>query len=165
MKLIHYSSKEISSLEFREYDPIPPIMKPNGLWFSVEELPDADSVTWKEWCESENFRIENLSFPYEIILNDNASILHLKSEGEIFQFNKHYRFSAGNYDSPLHAYMVNWVEVKKEYQGIIIAPYQWDCRLSPTCIWYYGWDCASGCIWDITCIKYFLLLKTKEKEK
>jgi len=37
--------------------------------------------------------------------------------------------------------------VSKEYDGIEIAPYQWDARLS--LIWYYGWDVASGCIWNL----------------
>ena len=28
--------------------------------------------------------------------------------------------------------------------------------------WYYGWDCASGCIWDVSCIEEFKLRKNDE---
>ena len=43
--------------------------------------------------------------------------------------------------------------------GIIISPYQWDCRLALESGWYYGWDCSSGCIWDISCIQDFIFLE------
>lgn len=41
---------------------------------------------------------------------------------------------------------IDWLRVKTQYGGIEIAPYQWKRRLSS--FWYYGWDCASGAIWD-----------------
>ncbi len=53
-------------------------------------------------------------------------------------------------------YQLEWDKVKDKYQGIIIAPYQWECRLALETCWYYGWDCASGCIWDLDCIKEFI---------
>lgn len=33
-----------------------------------------------------------------------------------------------------------------------ITPYCWPARMDPDLIWYYGWDCASGCIWDASTI-------------
>jgi hypothetical protein len=41
---------------------------------------------------------------------------------------------------------IDWQRVAEQHQGIIITPYQWECRYSID--WYYIWDCASGCIWD-----------------
>lgn len=45
--------------------------------------------------------------------------------------------------------MISWKKVRKNYDGIIIAPYQWDCRNASETTWYYPWDCASGCIWNL----------------
>jgi hypothetical protein len=28
----------------------------------------------------------------------------------------------------------------------------WECRLDPAAAWYYGWDCASGCVWNLEVI-------------
>lgn len=48
---------------------------------------------------------------------------------------------------------IDWVKVKPLYDGIIITPYQWRCRLDPDIFWYYSWDCASGCIWNLETIE------------
>jgi hypothetical protein len=45
-----------------------------------------------------------------------------------------------------HDYDIDWERLAKEYDGVEIAPYQWQRRLSDQ-RWYYSWDCASGCIW------------------
>ena len=43
------------------------------------------------------------------------------------------------------------VMLDRRVDGIIIAPYQWYCRM--TVDWYYTWDCASGCIWNLDAIE------------
>lgn len=35
-------------------------------------------------------------------------------------------------------------------------------RLDNRCTWYYGWDCASGCIWDKDAIEHYYLIKEQE---
>jgi hypothetical protein len=47
--------------------------------------------------------------------------------------------------------IINWNWVMGIYKGIIINPYLYERRY--TYLWYNGWDCASGCIWDTNCIK------------
>lgn len=42
---------------------------------------------------------------------------------------------------------IDWKAVAKEYDGIEIDPYQYERRFSEGFLWYYGWDCASGCVW------------------
>lgn len=49
----------------------------------------------------------------------------------------------------------DWIDVASRYSGIEIAPYQWKRRIHPSTFWYYTWDCASGCIWDLSAIKKF----------
>lgn len=41
--------------------------------------------------------------------------------------------------------------VAKDYDGIEIAPYQESLRYDLE--WYYGWDVASGCIWNFEGIR------------
>ncbi len=43
---------------------------------------------------------------------------------------------------------VLWSGLAKDYAGIIIAPYLYQRRLDGNANWYYGYDCACGCIWD-----------------
>jgi hypothetical protein len=163
MKIIHYTDRPIESLELRDYgqEQVAWHAKPNGLWFSVEGL--IDDYNWKEWCESEKFRVECLVYPYEIILHEKAKILHLKNKEELIEFTQTYILKTGCLDAEFDTYQLKWDEVKKLYQGIIIAPYQWECRLALESSWYYGWDCASGCIWDIKCIESFNLYEENKR--
>ncbi len=156
MKLIHYTSDEFK-LEPLKYDQsdLHWQAKPNGLWFSVEGDYD-----WKWWCEGEEFRLYNLKVCYELELKKDAKILYLETPEEILDLAKQYPFLNKVWDGD-RTYEIDWNKVKEKYQGIIIAPYQWSCRLNPDCNWYYGWDCASGCIWDISCIEEFKLMERK----
>ncbi len=160
MRLIHYSKNPIGCLENREYSQkdLNWQAKPNGLWLSVEGCKGTNNYNWKQWCESEGFNLSCLAICYEVILHENANIIHLKSAKEIFEFSKFYPLKTRHWDAEWDTYQLQWDEVKEKHQGIIIAPYQWECRLALETCWYYGWDCASGCIWDINCIKEFKML-------
>jgi hypothetical protein len=161
MNLIHYT-KEKFSLEPGEYpqSELSWNAKPNGLWVSVEGPYD-----WKWWCESVGFNLYDLAVSYEITLKENAKILFLDTEAEIFGMAKKYPYEIENFNSYLDTYQLNWNEIKKEYQGIIIPQYFWACRMSLYSCWYYGWDCASGCIWDLSCIEEFKLKENMENIK
>ena len=138
MQLIHYSKNIIESLDDRPYpqEHMRCHAKPNGFWFSVEEEGLKDG--WKEWCKAEDFRVEHLRYSYQLILKHSAKILHLKTPEEIFEFTKKYAASSRSYDEEYDNNELKWDEIRKEYQGIIISPYQWDCRLSLESQWYYG---------------------------
>jgi hypothetical protein len=124
--------------------------KPVGLWFSVQGVYD-----WNWWCRAEDFSVENLTYEYKIKLNKNANIVHLSDPEMIYYFTNKYLLKTRDWDAEWDTYQLQWDEVKKDYQGIIISPYQWDCRMDLKSSWYYGWDCASGCIWDLNCIESF----------
>lgn len=160
IKLIHYTNEEFE-LESWEYlqSELHWQAKPNGLWVSVEGENLGEG--WKEWCEGEPFRLENLVVSYEVILKEDANILHLKTAQEIFEFTKQFPLKTRDWDAEWDTYQLQWDGVKKKYQGIIISPYQWQCRMDPKTCWYYGWDCSSGCIWDLTCIEEFKLIEEK----
>jgi hypothetical protein len=152
------------------------LFKPYGFWFSVEHY--ADDHNWKDWCEEAEFCLESLKLRYLINLKKEAQILVLSNPEELMEFSINYASNEStdfckfrkeqyskyssllkedsilrNMDKP-YVYQINWKEVQDKYDGIIITPYQWSCRLmNPTTSWYYGWDCASGCIWNTKCIE------------
>lgn len=140
MKLIHYSEKPWLFDHHKRYDQRgKDVMKPRGLWVSVEGEHD-----WVEWCKAENFRLHALQFQSEIVLRSDHDIMVIDSVELLDAFTKKYVMK--DYPFP-GARMVYWPRVERDCGGVIIAPYQWDRRME--CMWYYGWDCASGCIWDL----------------
>jgi hypothetical protein len=82
---------------------------------------------------------------YTVTLSPTANILHVKSKKALENFARNFFLDSPYYPS------IDWNKVAEEYQGIIIAPYRWEHRLDM--MWYYGWDCASGCIWDSKAIE------------
>jgi hypothetical protein len=143
MRLIHYSKTPVNALR-----PVSPDVEPNGkpvgLWVSVEGESD-----WKEWCEAEQFHLDALAFAHEVTLKPDAKILIVPTafDLDVFTeaFSKPCEWSSSRRE-------IDWLGVAELYQGIVIAPYQWSRRLAEHTFWYYGWDCASGCIWDINAI-------------
>lgn len=155
MQLIHYSHAVVELNKSEVYEEEKKwLAKPDGLWFSVKGKCD-----WKWWCEGENYRTENLAVAHEIKLKSDAKILYLNNEEELFAFTRQYRKPSRIFDNETDTYEIKWSEIKKLYQGIIIPNYLWDCRLALESSWYYGWDCASGCIWDLSCIESFKVIQ------
>lgn len=132
------------------YDQINPWFKPRGLWITPEN--SNDDQTWSSWCQSENFEIDRLKYRYEIELNDSPNILMLKSPEEIADFSHSWMKAAYRISD---YFAIPWNEVKEKYDGLIITPYQWSMRHNMDAPWYYSWDCASGCIWNLDAIKSF----------
>ena len=50
-----------------------------------------------------------------------------------------------------------WEDIKQTYSGIIITPHIYERHLTLAYGWYNLWDCASGCIWDISAIESITL--------
>ena len=145
MNLIHYSKNPKIELEVGyRYSSNIGLGKPSGLWVS----DDDEEPNWKSWALAEDFNLPELKYCYRIELCKNANILKLTTQNAIRRFT--YKF--GNVNHPIEKYLdIDWNKVRTIYQGIIITPYQW--KLRHTFLWYYGWDCASGCIWDISTVK------------
>ena len=115
--------------------------KPRGFWLSVDGEHD-----WEWWCNAESFALETFVYHYRIFLKPDANILFLRS-AIIYDFTIEHR--SAREDLGRLGY-IEWKPVMERYQGLVIAPYQWGCRLDPLTFWYYGWDCASGCIWGMS---------------
>lgn len=125
--------------------------KPSGLWVSCEK-PDEDPAAgdgWLRWCQSEEFHLDRLRHRTVVTLHAGANVLRLNSDDAILDFGQIYgrrRFGRNGF-----AY-IDWQGVAEHYQGILIYPYSWALRFDMRTFWYYTWDCASGCIWDVSCI-------------
>ena len=158
-RLMHYQAKPITFDRARVYEQVEKRAshtKPRGFWVSVEGEDD-----WPSWCRAEEVYQEAFGAAHEVRLADTANIRLVTSVDEIDQF--HNEFAAPTdfdirYRYGIDHWVINWPAVVGEYDGIIIAPYLWDRRLDGGCDWYYTWDCASGCIWNLAAIESVTLL-------
>jgi hypothetical protein len=117
--------------------------KPRGFWISVDGADD-----WNSWCESENYGIGSIR--HRVVLASDANILYCRDALDLDCFTEIYGIEILRYSWRRIA--IEWQRVADDYQGLVIAPYVWDRRLHDGYNWYYGWDCASGCIWDAAAI-------------
>lgn len=115
-------------------------LKPNGLWITPEDT----ERNWKDWCEAEDFRRERLSHVHDVSFKANAKLCRIETPEQLVAFDKEY---SGQVAGIPRFHWIHWNRVAEKFDGILISPYQWNFRLSHM-RWYYGWDCASGCIWN-----------------
>lgn len=144
MTLTHFSDACVI-VPYSENQIDEPDMKPAGLWVSVDGPDD-----WPTFCNETDGAVRLGAIAHEITLCEKGNVLTLKSVADIFAFTVCFG-SAPVWSESRN--MIRWDKVAQNFQGIIITPYQWDCRLDPRTWWYYTWDCASGCIWDHTAIQ------------
>lgn len=155
MRLIHFSRtgalnfsrspiQQIPSYrgEWTEHD------KPTGFWVSDEDA----ETSWSEWCASENYADLSKQPAYEVVLIENHNVLMIESVEALDAFAERFGALSDPYGFGRDRYIIQWDRVAKEYDGIIITPYQWSRRLHHESMWYYGWDCASGCIWNFNAV-------------
>lgn len=132
--------------------------KPVGMWVSVDGEMD-----WKQWCEESEFHLERLRYEHRIHIKRYANILVLTTPEDLLAFTKEYRMDHQLVDG--YEMNINWVRVMGDYDGIVIVPYQWELRLDDRTAWYYGWDCASGCIWNPEAIERIEHMNPPEQEE
>lgn len=150
MILKHFSAQPIPQIIPKYHTENNGVHKPTGFWVSVGD-------SWKQWCESEDWGLDGLRYEYTVRLKKDANILYISTPKQIDDFTKEYSFVP--YPNIKDYLSINWEAVYDKYQGIIIAPYIHERRLTSHTHWYYGWDCASGCIWDTSAIEYIKLLE------
>lgn len=137
LKLSHFSGERIRAVQPREPQGRR-ADKPVGLWVSVDGEDD-----WEQWCIAENFGLPRLAIRHRVTLAPDANILHIDSVAGLDDLTRRY----GSRQS--YSVSIDWKTIGALHDGIIIAPYQYARRLDGAASsWYYGWDCASGCIWQ-----------------
>lgn len=140
-------------------------MKPCGLWYGFDG-------SWAKWCAGNKFK-SGKRF-YEVGL-DTSRILKIENINQFEAFEKEYVCDSifdrifkemGVKVSTINPFMarafgpsaIDWPRLKTQYAGIEINPWMHTKHLES--IWYYGWDCASGVVWDVSAINHFQLFAT-----
>jgi hypothetical protein len=132
-------------------------MKPKGLWYGFGN-------EWIDWVRGNMPDLEG-NHVYHVIFPESKNVLKIKSVHEIMEFTKEYVATNNEINSYLpgssgyaHAYGIktgtmymDWEKVSKKYEGIEIYPYLYNARHE--LMWYYGWDVASGCVWNFSNIE------------
>jgi hypothetical protein len=120
------------------FEPYP--FKPTGVWYATGD-------EWLEWCRTDmpGWIRPNL---YRLTL-DKSRMLIMRTASELRAFTK--KYAHPDVLARHNAMHLDWARVANEYTGIEIAPYIYECRFD--LMWYYGWDVASGCVWDKSIIQ------------
>lgn len=152
-RLLHYSEEPVDFDRDRVYeqDLLSVSGKPDGLWVSVPGERD-----WPTYCREGGVYLHDLTHIHEVQLRPYPNILRLSSPLDVDLFHTVYSVpTALSFGRGRDSWGVDWPRVASEYAGLVIAPYIYSRRLRY--LWYYGWDCASGCIWNLEAIESFEL--------
>jgi hypothetical protein len=130
--------------EMRDVEQRPGAMKPDGLWLSDE----ADDESWSRWCADQMPSWIDGAYAYRVTLSASANILTLDRTASVRAF-------AAEYGEPLARFhgaitSIYWGRVAESWDGIAITPYSYASQGELS--WYYGWDCASACVWRASAI-------------
>lgn len=118
--------------------------KPVGFWYQIDD-------DWERWMNSEEWYMSYNS-KYSVDVSQ-VNLLEARTPKDLDRITELYQkplIESVSTDSP-HYNTLDWQRLFKLYDGFEIAPYIWERRLEY--MWYYGWDCASGVIWDISNVK------------
>lgn len=126
--------------------PAAEIGKPNGLWLSVDGEDD-----WPAWCASESYGVERLAQRHVFKVVAPERILVISDVEALDLFHDTWRDPGAR---PYAFDSLRWSAVADQYAGLAITPYLWERRLSQHVRWYYGWDCASACVWDLSALRH-----------
>lgn len=147
MILEHYTAEPLILDRTRTYEQRVHF-KPRGFWVSVKGEDD-----WPTWCREEDFAWARLESCQEVKVSETANILLLDTPISMIQFHRDYHGPLIPEQPSRFTEYIDWTRVAAEYDGIIIAPYHWSLRMNDDLFWYYTWDVASGCIWNLDAIE------------
>lgn len=138
---VHFSDAPIrEACTTEQADRIASFSKPKGLWVSDENA----LTSWSAWCVDNDFREVATQVAHAVEFAADAKLLHLSIGSELRAFTDAYLAAARPGPG------IDWRAVSREWHGLLITPYLWSERLDVD--WYYGWDCASGCVWHADAI-------------
>lgn len=135
-KYIHYGALSFQPDKFqpiknKTYGAVKPI---GGIWAS----PINAKLGWKQWCVSEEFRINKLSTSFEFYLDDNARVCHIKSVDDLRKLPR-----LQGLDSTLYCIDFEKAMVKYDAIELHLSDEINDDYLDGLYFRLYGWDCDS----------------------
>ena len=118
--------------------------KPKGFWYGCDG-------SWERWAKQEmpkflgkhNYKVQ-VDLSKMIVIRDYPQLIFFEKKYGVNVLDK-----VPGYEDMVDVY-IDWPRVVKEYSGIEIAPYISKARERD---WYFGWDVASGCVWEKSALK------------
>ena len=158
-------------------------MKPIGIWYGFNE-------SWLEWMLDAGCNWFQ-PYIYEVIV-DEEKLLRISNHDQFEDFEEEFgslpaymlrmqenarKVKAAGFDTPDYDYLfgpnplgmrrytqhIDFPKLSKQYSALEITPYLYGKRLEA--IWYYGWDCASGCVWNKKGLKELRLFAQYDPEQ
>ncbi len=140
IRYFHWSREELDEIEPVSYEQS--FIKPIGFWVSVDN-------SWEKWCKYSRGPLGK--YCYEVFF-DSSRILSITGVEQLVEFIEGSRVFEDK-EFP------DWSVLAEKYDGIFIYNYEEIQeeiyrRYTPEYVWwFYGWDCSSGCIWNVDAIK------------
>jgi hypothetical protein len=120
-------------------DPRCGVGKPIGFWYGF-------GTSWVDWCYANRYGDPSRGVLHQLHVARPERVLQLVSEADMRAFLREYR------DPTLRTFSnIRWGVLATQVAGIEFPAYQHAhvFEQHDTWGWTYGWDCASGCIWDL----------------
>lgn len=152
MRLYHYSREKLNfdsefsypSLLFPSF--LCGIAKPAGFWVSPDVKEDWPAFANTTEAMHKRFK-PRFRYKTRIHLRDGHNVLIIRNNRQFLELEEKF---TDRVEGPFTRFL-NIEKLRKQYDGLIITKYFWEFRM--TSDWYYTWDCASGCIWNLDVIK------------
>lgn len=117
-------------------------LKPPGFWYEV-------GGDWRRFCAGVMPHWISERNLYRVDVADDVRLLRIESDADFERFQHEYVTVARGWSTSFSSNRApDWLSVAESYDGIEIAPYNWDRRMDPESFWYSRWDCASGVLWN-----------------
>lgn len=170
--LYHYSQHPVKKILNRSYISrlwmVYDLNKPQGFWFAVEYPDDTDDFGWYQLCTrcEEGIMVRRVRYKYAVKILKQADILMIETEDKLHEFVRTYGYHEVRHEThpwSIEDIRIEWLQIYRRYDGIIIAPYKWNLRES--WYWYNEWDVASGCVWNTHMIESIQLVEKRDIRK
>jgi len=127
--------------------------KPIGLWYGF-------GTSWIDFVRSQMPQREMYTEHVFKIEIDTSNILIIKDDESFLDFSDKYKDPEFEKKWPdVRNDAIDWPKVSREYKGIEFPVYFHKYRRTREHGWYYTWDVASGCIWDLSAVKKVIKLQ------
>ncbi len=145
-KYIHYGSFNFDKNLFVPISNRPIFVKPfGGMWAS----PVESEFGWKEWCESEGWKIEKLSKHFIFKLKDDCTLLAIRSNSDLDEL----RFKGYCIEYSKYSFLPDdqyYLDFEKLLENGIDAI---EVYINSDIYWsLYGWDCDSLLVLNPDCV-------------
>lgn len=121
--------------------------KPVGLWLSVKG--DSD---WPAFCNGD-YPAGLRSQRHLVTLRADANVLVLDSHEAVVGLAARFPDPNNRSSNPRCHDTIDWPAVAREYDGIVIPTHQSRVWRHMEASWYYAWDCACACIWNMAAVE------------